>query len=1727
MIPQTAPTSVALDRVFARLVEAEWQLWNGNRELCTAILDDVELRQTPEERTLPAVRGKMLLLRALAQMIRSDPKNAADSLGEALAAFEDGGDECHRNEAHALILLWKFVRTQSGAASALDCVERAISYFESSANPSVAQATLQESIARMRRAELISEVGRRSPLEWKRVSEELRLRLGSDHRLTKDAEFSALLHAAGELADGLKRLANRKPRVSLSDRIEDALFHNILHYGPDGELSSPTPSTREDALLHEITNKIPSLSSLRRAAETLAPHVDRILGARDSQEHAARLLRTRNSYGAVVQLYLTILVMLKQPKQARSVADAFVELEAHHSHDLVASARYLRAEALYELGSTLDALSEAWALRRELAGVAHPLARHTWERASWLIGRLLLFYDQPESALEVMASIGHSDLHIESPYKGLSNCYQESGEFADDVREATGIWIRLGEYRSMIGEEPSPVARAILKFAAQVALGRETQALKSVEGLTRVVDHFSMQAREEGIELALHQGLLLRRVRRLDEAIPIVEFALNATRALYGQSSFRAAYIAYRLGSTKMARAMQANKDPTIEYSREATFRRDHDRIQATLLWREALRILDECQPSNALSAYVLENLAAVERNEQAKRNLFQRARATAFQSNDHMLPNAAQLTMRHVAALPTGHDELALRIRQIREMSHASPHLRITLGRFLWYRMMGRTGDSPSERLCELRAINELVSADCYDSEFSSVVRNELAERLLEAGKTATGQDRQQLLAEALCAAEVLTEIRPAKIRRQVTSARVLAEICAALGDHDRRTEVLRSVLQLTLERVGPEHHLTQHVRMYLADALWDRGDRQGAYFEIYRANIYGSIADALAHDDRFLLVNPFKMIERSLHRRLIWSEDQIKEETRCRFDVAFDKGGIVGLRTSSTSTGPLWLARHGLLTMRAFARHLGVQRAAFIFYSRWLGDLDETTINNIENQLIPLLESGGEIPEELLIRFIERHSTRRVIEPWFVFLACLRLGTLRLRAKRLAEGVEAFRDLIARTDAYRACAGLEVGQMSDLELAARRTTEIEVEVLTEVAYTGAACCLAAMGDSTRSLEVWRAGAPWRNEDGLWASQHNHDRCLLLVELLRALAWRTDEASAEVASSALSRMDALECAGLLEGRALEELAHISNFKDRAFTDSRMRLLLRYLETRYLDYWDWSGLSASHAQHDTMWKELCEHASRSALPPEVLWQGFSVRKGVLVDRFLRLRCLARCGGSARAEAWLDAANRWVDEQLDLTRQLQPTKDAALLMDELTDLLRIRERQWTDECEAARQIVQQIEGWGNRLAIAPRTLLLDYYRIGDQYVVFSIVRRDGEESSIQVNVVTRDEELATALGRWTRLVDSARGVLDRLDDLVRMLHDSSDEAHAVCQCLAKRLLPQNVLAGIDRIVVIPDDELRRIPWHVLEPERGQPLYRSAEVSCLSSIRDLDRVSVDATKRDFDGVFRGVTTFDGKETRIEGTSRRFKVKAGGFDDLPSVAAEEVSVHELWNRAGWKCDSRVDDRLSAEGLRDILQHCRVAHIATHGHLECHDAQVEGAVGISRLGHSHLVLGRSENGRPRLVSALEIGTWSVSNVDLLVLSACSTGQGPDESGEELQSIRRGFAQAGVRSMIVALTSVRSDFALAFVDAFYRHGCLPGGEIRAGAFRDAISAMGNAVVSQPDWQRNIVRTASDLQANGGDVALAIREHPVVAGTFQLVGVDRSFRAWPCPPALI
>ena len=292
-----------------------------------------------------------------------------------------------------------------------------------------------------------------------------------------------------------------------------------------------------------------------------------------------------------------------------------------------------------------------------------------------------------------------------------------------------------------------------------------------------------------------------------------------------------------------------------------------------------------------------------------------------------------------------------------------------------------------------------------------------------------------------------------------------------------------------------------------------------------------------------------------------------------------------------------------------------------------------------------------------------------------------------------------------------------------------------------------------------------------------------------------------------------------------------------------------------------------------------------------------------------------------------------------------------------------------------------------------------------------------------------------------------------------------------------------LQPLEKHIGDKDLVIVPDGPLGHLPFELLiegGAENGRYLIEKRRIRYAPSLTALHMLRLweeGRQKRPDRPLFAlGDPVFDSKDIRLIG-------------DVRSADESLEQVREMWLREGR--DALTFGRLSASGAevralgklfgtpetvltdekateaavkkssaRGDLARYRYVHFATHGILGV-DRNEPPALVLSLVGTSGK---EDEYGRDDGFLRLPEVSGLKLNADVVVLSACRTGQGRMHNGEGVSGLARVFLYAGSRGVVCSLWSVDDSATSELMQNMY--GRLKDGEPTTDALREAKLAM-------------------------------------------------------------
>jgi CHAT domain-containing protein/Tfp pilus assembly protein PilF len=305
-------------------------------------------------------------------------------------------------------------------------------------------------------------------------------------------------------------------------------------------------------------------------------------------------------------------------------------------------------------------------------------------------------------------------------------------------------------------------------------------------------------------------------------------------------------------------------------------------------------------------------------------------------------------------------------------------------------------------------------------------------------------------------------------------------------------------------------------------------------------------------------------------------------------------------------------------------------------------------------------------------------------------------------------------------------------------------------------------------------------------------------------------------------------------------------------------------------------------------------------------------------------------------------------------------------------------------------------------------------------------------------------------------------------------------DQSDAAPLWAQLsdqLLTPLLPQ--LGGSKQWFLSPDGELNRVPFAALPaPQQpNQPLAAAVQLRVLTTGRDLVRMQNPALESQATLVVANPSFDRAGSTRAQAPGnqqgpqqRSADLGSTQWKPLPATEREGQQVAGLLGAPLLNGPAATTTALKQQ------QSPRVLHVATHGFfladqdtpptdpLQVVQERTAALAALRQEGpmlRSGLVLAganqpAADPNDDGHLTAAEILTMNLRGTELVVLSACSTGQGEVRTGEGVYGLQRALTVAGARSTLLSLWKVDDAATAEFMIRFYKR--LKAGEGRADA---------------------------------------------------------------------
>ncbi len=321
----------------------------------------------------------------------------------------------------------------------------------------------------------------------------------------------------------------------------------------------------------------------------------------------------------------------------------------------------------------------------------------------------------------------------------------------------------------------------------------------------------------------------------------------------------------------------------------------------------------------------------------------------------------------------------------------------------------------------------------------------------------------------------------------------------------------------------------------------------------------------------------------------------------------------------------------------------------------------------------------------------------------------------------------------------------------------------------------------------------------------------------------------------------------------------------------------------------------------------------------------------------------------------------------------------------------------------------------------RAGLAPDEAVVAFHTLPDHLVAW-VLTRDGVREVRFPTALPRADLVKLVEAYRTALIGRNAGIGTAADQIGRLL-----------------LAPLQIPAG-KRMIIVPHGPLHYLPFQALRLD-GKYLIERNPVSLAPSVSIAARLAAHAPTAQAQLLGFGNPTVDASVAApLPGAEREVRSLAADFSDARLFFGAQAT---------------------RDNFDEYAPQSQLVHVASHAMVDTLDPL-----------HSK-VLFTDGNGQPVYLEAKDVMALKLDGVSLLTLSACESGLGRVENGDEVLGFTRAFLSAGTSSLLASLWPVSDAATEKLMTTFY--GDLAKGSNAQDAMRDAQRAvLANPATAHP-----------------------------------------------------
>jgi CHAT domain-containing protein len=250
----------------------------------------------------------------------------------------------------------------------------------------------------------------------------------------------------------------------------------------------------------------------------------------------------------------------------------------------------------------------------------------------------------------------------------------------------------------------------------------------------------------------------------------------------------------------------------------------------------------------------------------------------------------------------------------------------------------------------------------------------------------------------------------------------------------------------------------------------------------------------------------------------------------------------------------------------------------------------------------------------------------------------------------------------------------------------------------------------------------------------------------------------------------------------------------------------------------------------------------------------------------------------------------------------------------------------------------------------------------------------------------------------------------------------------------------------------RLIVLPDGPLARLPFEVLVVQPGdQPRYL-LDVGPVIEYASSATILINLAERNFGSVGQAkeriLTVGDCRYKEPGGTEpdallaqlttrSRYRSAGGGLTPLYYSGKEMSWVSHNFDRHGLPVAVLKGEAATEKNFRAAVPGRRVVHLACHGLVDEAYGNLFGALALTPG------LDPNDPADDGFLTVAEVYGLDLQACELVILSACDSNVGPQQRGEGVWALSRGFLVAGARRVVASNWLVDDEAAASLISHF------------------------------------------------------------------------------------